>query len=108
MVDKFQNGDYSFFLISLKAGGTGLNLTKADYVLHMDPWWNPAIINQATDRAYRMGQKNPVTVYRFISKGTIEEKILDLHHSKRDLADRVIENSGSHQQFTVKELRDLL
>ena len=63
------------FLISLKAGGLGLNLTAADYVIHLDPWWNPAIEEQASDRAYRIGQQNPVTVYRLIAEGTIEEKL---------------------------------
>jgi len=67
------------FLISLKAGGTGQNLTAADYVLHMDPWWNPAVEDQAADRAHRMGQLRPVTIYRFITRGTIEDKILALH-----------------------------
>jgi len=94
IVEAFQNGDGDVFLISLKAGGTGLNLTAADYVIHMDPWWNPAVEDQATDRAHRIGQSRPVNVYRFITKGTIEEKIVALHQTKRDLADSLL--SGSH------------
>ncbi|RBB91849.1 ATP-dependent helicase, partial [Pseudomonas sp. MWU12-2115] len=73
-MDAFQAGDGDMFLISLKAGGTGLNLTAADYVIHLDPWWNPAVEDQASDRAYRMGQQRPVTVYRLVAAGTIEEK----------------------------------
>ena len=75
-VDRFQNGEGDLFLISLKAGGTGLNLTAADYVLHLDPWWNPAVEDQATDRAHRIGQQNPVTVYRLVAQDTIEEQNL--------------------------------
>jgi superfamily II DNA or RNA helicase len=86
LVDAFQAGEGDLFLISLKAGGTGLNLTAADYVIHLDPWWNPAVEDQATDRAHRIGQTRPVTVYRLIAKDSIEEQILALHASKRDLA----------------------
>lgn len=82
LVEAFENGEMPLFLISLKAGGTGLNLTAADYVIHMDPWWNPAIENQASDRAYRIGQERPVTIYRLIAAGTVEEKILKLHATK--------------------------
>ena len=78
------------FLISLKAGGTGLNLTGADYVIHYDPWWNPAVEDQATDRAYRIGQTKKVFVYRIITKGTVEEKIQKLKQQKRNLVDSVI------------------
>ncbi|WP_207810281.1 MULTISPECIES: C-terminal helicase domain-containing protein, partial [unclassified Pseudomonas] len=74
-VKEFQSGTRQIFLISLKAGGVGLNLTEADTVIHYDPWWNPAVENQATDRAYRIGQNNPVFVYKLIAKGTVEEKI---------------------------------
>ena len=102
-VDAFQSGQGDVFLISLKAGGTGLNLTAADYVIHMDPWWNPAVEDQASDRAHRMGQKRPVTIYRFVCRGTIEERILELHTRKRDLADaphaggqRLSRESGGH------------
>ena len=79
------------FLISLKAGGTGLNLTAADTVIHYDPWWNPAVENQATDRAHRIGQDKSVFVYKFIAKGTVEERILDLQNRKRSLAFALLE-----------------
>ncbi|RYZ57924.1 MAG: DEAD/DEAH box helicase, partial [Proteobacteria bacterium] len=91
LVDAFQAGHYDVFLISLKAGGTGLNLTRASYVFHLDPWWNPAIENQASDRAYRMGQKQAVTVYRMRSRGTIEEMIHAMHGEKRALVESVLE-----------------
>ena len=89
-IDQFQNDEADFFFISLKAGGTGINLTKADYVFHMDPWWNPAVQAQATDRAYRMGQKNPVTIYKFICKYTVEETMTGLHKRKTDLASEIL------------------
>ncbi len=82
------------FLISLKAGGTGLNLTAADTVIHYDPWWNPAAENQATDRAYRIGQDKPVFVYRLITRGTVEERIRELQARKAELAAGVLEGSG--------------
>jgi len=107
-VEKFQAGEGDVFLISLKAGGTGLNLTAADYVIHMDPWWNPAVEDQATGRAHRIGQQRPVNVYRFITKGTIEEKILDLHNTKRDLADNLLAGSDSAGQLSTKDLINLL
>lgn len=107
-VEAFQAGEGDVFLISLKAGGTGLNLTAADYVIHMDPWWNPAVEDQATDRAHRIGQQRPVNVYRLITKGTIEEKIVDLHNTKRDLADSLLEGSDSSGKLTTEELIDLL
>jgi SNF2 family DNA or RNA helicase len=87
LVDRFQRGTHSVFFISLKAGGTGLNLTEADFVIHLDPWWNPAVENQASDRAWRMGQTKPVTVYRMVTEGSIEERILALHEQKRTLSD---------------------
>ena len=90
LVSNFQNGAFDIFLISLKAGGTGLNLTRADYVIHLDPWWNPAASKQASDRAYRMGQKRPVTVYHFISAETIEEKVAKLSASKAKLFDSLL------------------
>lgn len=90
LVQSFNEDETPLFLISLKAGGTGLNLTGADVVIHYDPWWNLAAQNQATDRAHRIGQKNRVTVYKLIVKGTIEEKIVELQEAKRDLADAVI------------------
>src|SRR6056297_858417 len=92
-VEAFQNGQGDAFLISLKAGGTGLNLTAADYVIHMDPWWNPAVEDQATDRAHRIGQQKHVMVYRFVAKDTIEEQILSLHAEKRDLVEGVLSGS---------------
>ncbi|MBN0803079.1 SWF/SNF helicase family protein, partial [Pseudomonas aeruginosa] len=81
-VQRFQSGKVPVFLISLKAGGVGLNLTAADTVIHYDPWWNPAVENQASDRAYRIGQDKPVFVYRLIARGTVEEKIQHLQQEK--------------------------
>ncbi len=95
MDDLRRNGDGDFFLISLKAGGTGLNLTGADYVIILDPWWNPAVENQAADRAHRIGQTRPVTIYRLIAKGTVEEKVLALHNEKRVLAADMLDGTGS-------------
>ncbi len=94
-VDAFQNGEGDFFLISLKAGGTGLNLTAADYVIILDPWWNPAVENQAADRAHRIGQNRPVTIYRLIARDTVEERVLALHKEKRDLAADMLDGTGS-------------
>ncbi len=107
-VQAFQAGEGDFFLISLRAGGFGLNLTAADYVLHMDPWWNPAVEDQASDRAHRIGQTRPVTVYRVVAKGSIEEKILDLHQRKRDLADRLLEGADAAATLSTAELMDLI
>jgi SNF2 family DNA or RNA helicase len=90
MVDEFNNGENNVFLVSLKAGGTGLNLTSADIVIHFDPWWNPAVEDQATDRAHRIGQKNVVEVIKLIASGTIEEKIIQLQDSKRELIDKIL------------------
>ena len=110
LVNDFNNDDTNVFLISLKAGGTGLNLVGADIVIHYDPWWNFAAQNQATDRAHRIGQKNKVTVYRLIAKGTIEEKIVKLQESKKDLADRVLnfEEGISLANISKGELLELL
>jgi SNF2 family DNA or RNA helicase len=95
-VDNFQRDDGPpVFLISLKAGGSGLNLTAADTVIHFDPWWNPAVEDQATDRAHRIGQTKVVTTYRLIAKGTIEEKILELGGKKRELVGRRAERGRS-------------
>lgn len=94
-IDRFQQGASPLFLISLKAGGLGLNLTAADYVIHLDPWWNPAVGAQATDRAHRMGQTRPVTTYEFVTRDTIEEDIVRLHETKKDLADALLQ--GGHQ-----------
>jgi len=89
-VASFQDGEGDLFLISLKAGGTGLNLTAADYVVHLDPWWNPAAEDQASDRAHRIGQTRPVTVYRLVLQGSVEEKILAIHDQKRSLAEGLL------------------
>ncbi|OED39963.1 hypothetical protein AB833_13175 [Chromatiales bacterium (ex Bugula neritina AB1)] len=107
-VDDFQAGEGELFLISLKAGGSGLNLTAADYVIHMDPWWNPAVEDQASDRAYRMGQKRPVTIYRMVVKDTIEEKIVKLHEQKRDLANALLEGTDSGSRLSVEQLVELI
>lgn len=108
LVRKYQTGDELLFLISLKAGGLGLNLTAADFVIHMDPWWNPAIEDQASDRAYRIGQTRPVTIYRLIAQDTIEEKILRLHATKKDLADSLLEGTDLSHKLTRDELLELL
>lgn len=109
MVESFNEDDVSVFCISLKAGGTGLNLTAADIVIHYDPWWNVAVQNQATDRAHRIGQKNVVTVYRLVSEGTIEEKIIAIQERKKMLAEQVLEGEGMDSAtFTKEELLELL
>lgn len=109
MVKEFNNGDVPVFLISLKAGGVGLNLTGADVVIHYDPWWNLAVQNQATDRAHRIGQTKKVTVYKLIAKGTIEEKIEKLQEKKRDLAEQVIGGeTGQLGSLSKEELLELL
>ncbi len=107
-VDAFQRGEGDFFLISLKAGGTGLNLTGADYVIHLDPWWNPAVEDQATDRAHRIGQTRPVTVYRLVAKETIEEQILKLHADKRNLVAGILDGTDQAGKLSTKELIDLI
>ncbi len=107
-VNAFQAGEGDIFLISLKAGGVGLNLTAADYVIHMDPWWNPAVEDQASDRAHRIGQTRPVTVYRMVMKDTIEEKILALHSRKRDLADNLLAGTDVADKLNAEDLLDLL
>ncbi|MDQ6953917.1 MAG: DEAD/DEAH box helicase [Mariprofundaceae bacterium] len=107
-VDAFQAGEGDVFLISLKAGGSGLNLTAADYVLHMDPWWNPAVEDQASDRAHRIGQKRPVTIYRFIAKNTIEDKIVQMHQQKRDLANTLLEGSDGGSKISLQEIMKLV
>ncbi|MEM0951823.1 MAG: SNF2-related protein [Cyanobacteria bacterium P01_H01_bin.74] len=110
MVDRFNNDpSIPIFLMSLKAGGTGLNLTGADYVIHYDPWWNPAAEDQASDRAHRIGQKRTVFVYRLITKGTVEEKILKLQDRKRDLVDSIIAADRSvGKQLSIEDLKDIL
>jgi superfamily II DNA or RNA helicase len=107
-MDAFQSGSGDLFLISLKAGGVGLNLTAADYVIHLDPWWNPAVEDQASDRAHRIGQQRPVTIYRLVVKGTIEEKIVGLHQHKRGLADSLLEESDISGKISADELLALL
>ncbi|MBW2462100.1 MAG: DEAD/DEAH box helicase [Deltaproteobacteria bacterium] len=107
-IDAFQDGEADVFVMSLKAGGVGINLTGADYVIHLDPWWNPAVEDQATSRAHRIGQDRPVTVYRFVTAGTIEEKILELHHHKRDMAEQLLENMSKAKKLDIAELRALL
>jgi non-specific serine/threonine protein kinase len=95
-VDLFQTDvSIPFFLISLKAGGVGLNLTAADYVIHLDPWWNPAVEMQAADRTHRIGQDKPVFIYKFIARDTVEEKILQLQERKKILVDQLISAEGS-------------
>jgi len=108
-VDNFQSDDGPpVFLISLKAGGSGLNLTAADTVIHFDPWWNPAVEDQATDRAHRIGQTKVVTTYRLIAKGTIEEKILELAEKKRELVGAVLsEDVGGAKKLTKNDLEEL-
>lgn len=108
LVERFQNGECPVFLISLKAGGLGLNLTRANYVIHMDPWWNPAIEAQATDRAHRIGQKRAVTVYHLISEGTIEEKIQRLHARKKKLVDNVLKSTDLSYRLTGEELLEMV
>jgi len=105
LVDEFQKGGVPLFLISLRAGGTGLNLTAADTIIQYDPWWNPAVEQQAASRAHRMGQEKPVFVYKMISKGTVEEKILAMQDKKQALADRLLKNQGTIS--TKLELEDI-
>ncbi len=107
-VERFQTGDDRLFLISLKAGGTGLTLTSADTVIHLDPWWNPAVEDQATDRAHRIGQTKPVTVYRLIARGTIEEAILQLHADKRALVGQILDGTQTAGALSTNDLIGLI
>ena len=107
-VDAFQAGEGELFLISLKAGGVGINLTAADYVIHMDPWWNPAVEDQASDRAHRMGQQRPVTIYRLVARHTIEEGIVELHRHKRDLADSLLEGGDAAARMSPADMLAML
>lgn len=108
LVKMFNEGNTSVFLISLKAGGTGLNLTGADMVIHFDPWWNPAVEDQATDRAYRLGQKNNVQVLKFITKATVEEKIYELQQKKKSLIDQMIRPGENFlSKLSEEEIREL-
>lgn len=109
LIDNFQTNDEPLvFILSLKAGGIGINLTAADYVIHYDPWWNPAVETQATDRAHRIGQKNTVTVYKMVIKDSIEEKILGLQQKKRDLIDSVILGGKVNKELSREDLEYLL
>ena len=108
-VDCFESGKASVFLISLKAGGTGLNLTSADTVIHFDPWWNPAVESQATDRAHRIGQTKVVTSYKLISRDTVEEKILALQTRKKGMIDATLDhNQPLMEGLTTDDIRELL
>jgi superfamily II DNA or RNA helicase len=107
-VDAFQSGEGDLFLISLKAGGFGLNLTVADYVVIADPWWNPAAEDQASGRAHRIGQQRPVTVYRLVAQGTLEERIVEMHAAKRELAEGVLEGTEGKALPTADELLALM
>ncbi|GGI80905.1 hypothetical protein GCM10007966_06760 [Legionella impletisoli] len=105
LVRQFQEGKASIFLISLRAGGTGLNLTQADTVIHYDPWWNPAVEDQATDRSHRIGQENPVFVYKLITSGTVEEAILTMQENKRQLVEGILANKAAGtMRFTEQEI----
>ena len=109
LVEEFNEGRSPVFCISLKAGGTGLNLTAADIVIHYDPWWNVAVENQATDRAHRIGQDNVVTVYKLIAKDSIEEGIVELQEKKRELADEILaSDSISTSDISKEQLLELL
>ncbi|MGA4946224.1 DEAD/DEAH box helicase [Streptomyces cinereoruber] len=109
MVDRFQDGEVPVFLLSLKAAGTGLNLTRAGHVIHYDRWWNPAVEEQATDRAYRIGQTQPVQVHRLIAEGTVEDRISDMLRAKRALADAVLgSGEAALTELTDRELADLV
>jgi SNF2 family DNA or RNA helicase len=109
MVEAFQAGEVPVFLLSLKAGGTGLNLTRADHVIHVDRWWNPAVEDQATDRAHRIGQTRPVQVHRMITQGTVEEKVAELLRRKRSLADSVLSTGETAlTELSNDELLDLV
>ncbi|HET7786832.1 MAG TPA: DEAD/DEAH box helicase [Myxococcales bacterium] len=108
-VEAFQSGaGGDLFLISLKAGGTGLTLTAADYVIHLDPWWNPAVEDQASDRTHRIGQTRPVTVYRLVAEGTIEQQILSLHQEKRELVDELLAGADRAGKLSAEELAGLI
>ena len=106
-----ENNDINVFLISLKAGGVGLNLTSASLVIHFDPWWNPAIEDQATDRAHRFGQKNVVEVIKLIAKGSIEEKIIKLQESKKEIINEVMSGNYTNGSFlsslSEEEIKEL-
>jgi superfamily II DNA or RNA helicase len=108
VIDAFQNGEAPLFLISLKAGGVGLNLTAADTVIHYDPWWNPAVERQATDRAHRIGQDKPVFVYKLVAADTVEEKILQLQERKQALADDLYRKAKDGEEFSAFDAAEIL
>jgi SNF2 family DNA or RNA helicase len=107
-VSEFQSGKGDMFLIRLKAGGFGLNLTAADYVIHLDPWWNPAVEAQASDRAHRIGQQRPVTIYRLVNAASIEERVLALHERKQTLAEEILSDSAEVTRLDPSALLALL
>ena len=110
MVERFQSDDDAppLFILSLKAGGTGLNLTRANHVIHFDRWWNPAVENQATDRAFRIGQTRNVEVHKFVCAGTLEEKIDEMIERKKEIAEKVIgTGEGWLTELSTSELKDL-
>ena len=106
-MQRFQAGEVPIFLISLKAGGTGLTLTRADTVIHYDPWWNPAVEQQATDRAHRIGQDKTVFVYKLTAAGTVEEKMVELHAKKQALVDSVLSGTATGLSFTEDDIEAL-
>ena len=108
LVLRFQQGEFPFFILSLKAGGTGLNLTAANHVIHYDRWWNPAVENQATDRAYRIGQSRFVLVHKFITLGTLEERIDEMLEKKQALNDEIIQSDQWITELSNEELYSLL
>lgn len=108
VVERFRSGQASVFLISLKAGGSGLTLTEADYVYVMDPWWNPAAEEQAIDRAHRIGQTKKVNVYRLVATDTIEAKVVELQDRKRRLISSVMNGTGAGASLSAADLRGLL
>jgi len=107
VVEEFQRSTHPVFLISLKAGGVGLNLTGADTVIHFDPWWNPAVEDQATDRAHRIGQTKVVTSYKLITRGTVEEKILTLQQKKRDIIKATLGEEQLSEALSWDEIQEL-
>jgi len=109
VVEKFQSdASISAFLISLKAGGVGLNLTAADTVIHFDPWWNPAVENQATDRAHRIGQKNIVTSIKLVARDTVENRVLELQNRKKSLLDGILDGGELGPALDADEIADLV
>ncbi|MDJ0839348.1 MAG: DEAD/DEAH box helicase [Acidobacteriota bacterium] len=108
IIKRFQEGEVPIFLVSLRAGGTGLNLTNANYVIHMDPWWNPAVEEQATDRAHRIGQTRAVTVYRLVAGNTIEEAILNIHDRKRGLVQSLLDGKDTVGKLSIEDLISLI